>query len=105
MKKTDFNANWTFCKQGFANVQPVTLPHDAMIHEERSPQNLSGSAQAFFPGGKYVYEKTFPRPAAAHVLLQFEGVYKNARVFLNGQEAGGTAYGYTPFLSVPMNIW
>ena len=97
MKKITFNDNWIFSKQGFTDTRPVTLPHDAMIHEQRAPENPSGSAGAFFPGGKYVYEKTFPRPEAAHVLLQFEGVYKNARVFLNGKEAGGAAYGYIPF--------
>ncbi len=91
MKKTAFNDNWT------CNGQPVTLPHDAMIREPRRADAKSGSAGAFFPDGEYVYEKTFQRPAAEHVLLQFEGVYKNAKVYLNDTEAGGTAYGYIPF--------
>lgn len=97
MKRIAFNDNWTFNRQGYADKESVTLPHDAMIHGQRDPKNPSGSAGAFFPGGKYVYEKTFPRPAAAHVLLQFEGVYKNAKVYINGQMAGGAPYGYIPF--------
>lgn len=91
MIKTSFNDNWTY------KGQTVTLPHDAMLHEARDPNAKSGSAGAFFPDGEYVYEKTFPRPEAEHVLLQFEGVYKNAVVFINGKEAGGAAYGYIPF--------
>ena len=96
MKRESFNNNWRFAKQG-GEIKPVTLPHDAMIFETRDPAAPSGSAQAYFPGGAYVYEKTFAKPEAEHVLLQFEGVYKNAKVFVNGQEAGGAAYGYIPF--------
>ena len=91
MKKISFNQNWT------CNGKAVTLPHDAMIHEKRVPGHASGSAQAFFPGGSYVYEKTFEKPNAEHVVFQFEGVYKNAKVFINGKEAGGALYGYIPF--------
>ena len=91
MKKQSFNENWR------CNGQPVTLPHDAMLHGERRPDAASGSAQAYFPGGKYVYEKRFLRPEAQRVILQFEGVYKNAKVFVNDQLAGGATYGYIPF--------
>ncbi|MBQ8813521.1 MAG: DUF4982 domain-containing protein [Lachnospiraceae bacterium] len=91
MKKLCFNTGWN------CNGAPVTLPHDAMIHETRRADNPSGSAQAYFPGGKYVYEKTFLKPAAEHVTFQFEGVYRNAKVVINGKDAGGTEYGYLPF--------
>lgn len=91
MKKLCFHTGWT------CNGAAVTLPHDAMIHESRRADNPSGSAQAYYPGGKYVYEKTFERPEAEHVTFQFEGVYQNARVTINGKEAGGTEYGYLPF--------
>ena len=91
MKKTSFNANWLY------KGRAVTLPHDAMLHEQRDPKAACGSAGAFFPDGEYVYEKTFARPAAEHVLLQFESVYKNTKVFVNGKEAGGAVYGYIPF--------
>ena len=90
MKKISFNENW------LCNGQPVLLPHDAMIHETRVPGHASGSAQAFFPGGRYVYEKTFRKPEGEHVLIQFEGVYQNAKVTINGKEAGGAVYGYIP---------
>ena len=91
MKKFGFNTGW------FCNGTAVTLPHDAMIHETRKADNPSGSAQAYFPGGSYVYEKTFEKPNAEHVVFHFEGVYKDAKVYINGKEAGGAEYGYIPF--------
>ena len=61
MKQLSFNNAWT------CNGKAVTLPHDAMIHKKREANNPSGSAQAFFPGGSYVYEKNFHKPDAEHV--------------------------------------
>lgn len=101
MNATPFNQNWKFMKQGSGETQTVTLPHDAMIHERREPDGAGGSAHAFFPGGAYVYEKTFTAPeewADKTVYLEFEGVYRNAKVFVNGKQAGGRPYGYVPFL-------
>ena len=101
MNATPFNQNWKFMKQGSGETQTVTLPHDAMIHERREPDGAGGSAHAFFPGGVYVYEKTFTAPeewADKTVYLEFEGVYRNAKVSVNGKQAGGRPYGYVPFL-------
>ena len=101
MKRENFNQNWRFTDLTLAKEpQLITLPHDAMIHQARDAANPSGSAQAFFPGGSYRYEKTFDAPVkweSQHILFQFEGVYKNAKVYINGKEAGGAAYGYIPF--------
>ncbi len=100
MKKSIFHENWSFWRRGESTKQSVTLPHDAMIHEKRTADGPSGSAQAFFPGGEYVYEKCFTAPAEwaeQTVMFQFEGVYKHAKVYINGTQAGGTAYGYIPF--------
>ncbi len=94
MKRQSFNENW------LCNGQPVTLPHDAMIHEKRQPDAPGGSGHAYFPGGVYTYEKQFEvsaEQASKPMLLYFEGTYRNAAVIVNGQEAGGCAYGYIPF--------
>lgn len=94
MQKTNFNDNWSY------NGKTVTLPHDAMLEAGRTPDSPGGSANAFFCGGEYVYEKKFSVPTEwkdQHLLLQFEGVYKNSKVYVNGKEAGGAAYGYIPF--------
>ena len=93
MKKLAFNEGW------LCNGKPVRLPHDAMISEERSAK-ASDSGHGYFPGGIYTYEKRFTAPAEwenKKVLIEFEGVYRNCTVSLNGREIGGHKYGYTTF--------
>lgn len=100
MNRMEFNEGWLFCRQGEADCIPVTLPHDAMIHEQRTAEALGGSGHGYFPGGVYVYEKTFTVPADwadKTVMLEFEGVYRHSTVCINGKKAGGRAYGYVPF--------
>jgi beta-galactosidase/beta-glucuronidase len=100
MRETNFCDGWHFKHQGVQNAELINLPHDAMIHEKREPQNSGGSAVAFFSGGIYEYEKTFFAPedwADKTVSFRFEGVYKNSTVYINGREAGGCAYGYSQF--------
>ncbi|MCM1025398.1 MAG: DUF4982 domain-containing protein [Roseburia sp.] len=99
MKKIDFNDNWLFWKQGSVEKKTVTLPHDAQITEKRS-KDASDGGHGYFPGGIYTYEKTFTAPAewkGKRVIVEFEGVYKNCTVSLNGREIGGHKYGYTTF--------
>ncbi|GGH35266.1 glycoside hydrolase family 2 TIM barrel-domain containing protein [Paenibacillus segetis] len=99
MQKKDFNNNWIL-KDKNGNVKHVTLPYDAMIHEIRKPDCPSESGGAFFPGGIYEYEKSFEIPiewASMSVTFQFEGVYKNSKVYINDREVGGCAYGYSQF--------
>ena len=96
MKKIDFNENW------FYEQKPVTLPHDAMIGTTRNPKSEGGSTTGYFDSGSYHYEKYITIPAdweGKHLSLQFEGVYKNSKVLINGKEAGGTEYGYIPFFA------
>lgn len=94
MKRISFNDNWLY------EHTPITVPHDAMLTTARNPESKGGSASAYFEGGKYYYEKYFHIPdewKEKHLCLQFEGVYKNSRVLINGKEAGGAEYGYIPF--------
>ncbi|MDO4623547.1 MAG: glycoside hydrolase family 2 TIM barrel-domain containing protein [Eubacteriales bacterium] len=99
MKKYRFNEGW-MCRKAEGNFHAVTIPHDAMIKEQRSADAPGGSAQGFFPGGRYIYEKTFLLPeewVGQPFVLQFEGVHKNAKVYVNGVLVGGAVYGYIPF--------
>ncbi len=99
MKAQSFNENWLFSKPG-GEPRQVTLPHDAMIHETRDPKAPGGSGNAFFPGGEYLYRKTFYCPADWQdktVLLHFGGVYRNCTVSLNGEVLSSHAYGYSAF--------
>ncbi len=99
MRRYDFNSDWQFSSKN-GEAKKVTLPHDAMIETVRTADAPGGSAVAFFQGGSYTYEKKFHLPQewiGKQVKLQFEGVYKNAKVSVNGTEIGGCAYGYTTF--------
>jgi len=100
MKRFDFNRGWSFQKAGADRWQVVDLPHDAMIHETRDPKSPGGWAVGYFPGGIYVYEKRFDVPEdwqEKHVAFEFEGIYRNSKIYLNGQEADGRPYGYSRF--------
>lgn len=79
---------------------PITLPHDAMIAEPRDPATPNGHNTGYYPGGVYRYTKRFFVPDTwrdAHPTLEFEGVYRRSRVYVNGQLAGGRDSGYALF--------
>lgn len=111
MIRTSFNDAWQFRPKvnPFAELSgpvtpftPVTLPHDAMLARDRvaDPDTREGGASAYFPGGAYEYRKTFFAPEEYRgrlTLLQFEGVYRDAAVFVNGDYAGQRPYGYSQF--------
>lgn len=100
MEKYSFNQNWFFRREKENSRRVLCLPHDAMMEEQRAPDCPSGSGGAYFAGGKYIYEKNFSVPEkwkGKTVLLQFEGVYRNAEVYLNGVRIAGWKYGYAPF--------
>ena len=100
MQKLDFNQAWRFWNdESPTEARVIQLPHDAMIHEKRSAA-FSNGGHAYYPGGIYRYEKHFvPEEAwkTKRAILEFEGIYKNATVLLNGHELCFHPYGYTGF--------
>ncbi len=101
MRKHCFNDDWTCrCLTREEPAVQVTIPHDAMISEPRSPESRGEGNIGWFIGGDYEYLKTFTPPAewkGQHVLLEFEGVYHNAEVWLNDEKLAFRPYGYTNF--------
>lgn len=101
MKKIRIHENWEFWREGQEEKKKdITLPHDAMIFEKRDPEMENGSGSGFYPGGKYFYMKKFygkPVYENEAVILEFEGVYMNSTILLNGEKVGGWIYGYTNF--------
>ncbi|MET7334704.1 glycoside hydrolase family 2 TIM barrel-domain containing protein [Nonomuraea sp. NPDC005650] len=107
MIRTSFNDNWQvrpkvnpFAELAGQTVpyEEVTLPHDAMIGQERTA--AGEGAGAYFPGGVYEYRKTFFVPEehrGRRIVVEFEGVYRDASVFVNGDYAGRRPYGYSLF--------
>ena len=101
MKPTPLLTGWTCRHLGdTAPGKPVTLPHDAMLAEPRTALSAGGTNTGWYEGHDYEYRRTLTVPenelADTHI-LEFEGVYHNAEVWLNGQKAAFRPYGYTNF--------
>ena len=96
MTLTPFTDDWTFARMGEQPV-PVSLPHDAMIGETRSRTAPSGSHGAYFPGGHYVYARTWTPPVDGSPEIFFEGVYGHTRVRVDGAEVATSLSGYREF--------
>ena len=101
MKPTPLLTGWTCRHLGdTAPGKAVTLPHDAMLAEPRTAISAGGTNTGWYEGYDYEYQRTLTVPenelADTHI-LEFEGVYHNAEVWLNGQKAAFRPYGYTNF--------
>jgi beta-galactosidase len=111
-RELDFNQGWKFAlanTTGEEAPEPgvtdpswrdVRLPHDWSIGLDpvKSPNTTAGTA--FLPGGLGWYRKTFQLPramAGKQVSIEFDGVYMDSEVYLNGRLLGGHPYGYTGF--------
>ena len=101
MKKIPFHQGWEFKKTSDEQWHQVTLPHDAMLWEERKEDAPGGSAAGFFTGGKYRYRRTLELLSeweGQYLALEFEGVYRKCRVYVNGEQAGECKNGYRRFI-------
>ena len=111
-----FDFDWRFHKGGALSAENVAfddskwrkldLPHDWSIEDlpgTNSPFNRDAVSQVsggFTTGGTGWYRKNFTIPAdqkGKRVGVQFDGVYMNAEVWLNGKSLGIHPYGYTTF--------
>lgn len=101
MKPTPLLTGWTCRHLGdTAPGKPVTLPHDAMLAEPRTALSAGGTNTGWYEGYDYEYRRTLTVPEnelADTRILEFEGVYHNAEVWLNGQKVAFRPYGYTNF--------
>jgi beta-galactosidase len=111
-----FDAGWKFHRGGAqyaeqagfddASWRTVDLPHDWSIEDlpgQATPFDRDAIGQVstgFTVGGTGWYRKAFTLPAAANgkrVVVQFDGVYMNSEIWINGESLGGHPYGYTSF--------
>jgi beta-galactosidase len=111
-----FDASWRFCKGGMKQAETpgyndsswriVDLPHDWSIEDlpgTNSPFDhnaISQVSSGYTVGGTGWYRKSFTIPEAQknkHFYIQFDGVYMNSDVWLNGEHIGNHPYGYTSF--------
>ena len=109
-KSISFNQQWRFQlgdvadarESGFNDSQwrQLSLPHDWSIEGQFSEKAPAGTGGGALPGGIGWYRKTFTLPVTAReklIFIQFDGVYRNSEVWINGHYLGKRPYGYSTF--------
>ncbi|WP_425827438.1 glycoside hydrolase family 2 TIM barrel-domain containing protein [Streptomyces fractus] len=78
----------------------VAIPHDWSIEQTPTAAHNTTSGTGFLPGGLGWYRKTFTVPkayAGKRISVEFDGVYMDCDVYVNGELVGNHPYGYTGF--------
>ncbi|MFI5052601.1 MAG: sugar-binding domain-containing protein, partial [Acidimicrobiales bacterium] len=78
----------------------LDLPHDWSIEGTMRQDAPGGGRMGFYPGGIGWYRKAFRLPAGPsdrRAWLEFDGVYMNSDVWINGVHLGHRPYGYISF--------
>ena len=108
--KISFNQDWKFYLGDNTNAKQATfndlkwrklnLPHDWSIEgafDEKNPAKPEGGG---LPTGIGWYRKSFMMPTSVTqkvTYIEFDGVYKNSEVWINGKYLGKRPYGYISF--------
>jgi beta-galactosidase len=109
-KIENFGKNWKFNLGDIQNGQEsglndsqwrtLDLPHDWSIEGQFSKDHPATPGGGALPGGIGWYRKTFNLPNSDQgclVFIDFDGVYRNSEVWINGQYLGKRPYGYSSF--------
>ena len=98
--RVNFDAAWQFhlgADTADATWRMLDLPHDWSIEGPFSDKNASGQQEAGLPAGIGWYRKTFQEPAGDKVYIDFDGIYRNSDVWINGHLLGHRPNGYISF--------
>lgn len=106
----DFNKDWKFFlgndstafleNYNDAQWRRLDLPHDWSIEGKFGETNPTTTQGGALPGGIGWYRKTFVLPVTAQdkvVSIEFDGVYRNSEVWINGHYLGKRPNGYISF--------
>ena len=89
MANAEYNDSWW---------RKLDVPHDWAIEGDFYASNPSGAGGGALPGGIGWYRKHFSLSAGQEkYFLEFDGVYMNSTVYVNGQKVGFRPYGYSSF--------
>jgi beta-galactosidase len=110
LRGQNFNSGWKFNRGDVSGAQStsfndsawrgLSVPHDWSIELAFNQGSPAGSGGGYLDGGVGWYRKSFTLPASAsgnRVLIQFDGVYMNSEVWINGNSLGTRPYGYSTF--------
>jgi len=105
-----FDSAWKFHLGDVTGAQATTfddsawtsldVPHDWSISLAFNQGSKAGGGGGYLDGGTGWYRKTFTLPAESsgqRVLVQFDGVYMDSTVYLNGTQVGARPYGFSSF--------
>ena len=110
-ERLNFDKDWRFLLGDSAQMakaeyndscwRRLDLPHDWAIEGDFQVGNPSGASGGALPGGVGWYRKHFTinRESTANnrYFIEFDGVYMNSTVYVNGQKVGNRPYGYSSF--------
>ena len=112
-QRQNFDADWLFILADSAQMSEVNyndaswrrlnVPHDWAIEGDFYAGNPSGAGGGALPGGIGWYRKHFnlgdceTPMKETKFFLEFDGVYMNSTVYVNGQKVGYRPYGYSSF--------
>ena len=112
-QRQNFDADWLFVLADSVQMAEVNyndaswrrldVPHDWAIEGDFYAGNPSGAGGGALPGGIGWYRKHFnlgdceTNMKETKFFLEFDGVYMNSTVYVNGQKVGYRPYGYSSF--------
>jgi beta-galactosidase len=112
-QRQNFDADWLFILADSSQMSEVSfndaswrkldVPHDWAIEGDFYAGNPSGAGGGALPGGIGWYRKHFTlgdcetQMSQSRFFLEFDGVYMNSTVYVNGQKVGFRPYGYSSF--------
>jgi len=100
--RQNWNGGWTFSKDGASRV--LDLPHDWGV-EQPFVQENPGETGKLAWWGQASYSKNLPiENLDKDWRLEVDGAFSNAKVYVNGAEAGGWPYGYASW-AVELTPW
>lgn len=107
--RENFDSDWKFHlgdvpgaeQPDFSNPawRSLDLPHDWSIEGSFKPDHPATVSGASLPGGIGWYRKSFTitDSQSKQRFIQFDGVYMNSTVWINGHQLGNRPYGYSSF--------
>ena len=110
-QRQNFDADWRFILADSVQMssaeyndtwwRKLDVPHDWAIEGDFYVGNPSGAGGGALPGGTAWYRKHFHMKSeevkSEKFFLEFDGVYMNSTVYVNGQKVGFRPYGYSSF--------
>ncbi len=107
---TSFNDGWKFHLGDVTSAQQTTfddsswrslsVPHDWSVELPFNKNSPAGNGGGLLDGGVGWYRKTFTLDSSysgQKIRIEFDGVYMNSQVWINGTSLGTRPYGYSTF--------